>query len=207
MQSRLADLVARLAVKARPGLKRKLPGAMVVEVEGQLCLKVPATRGMFTLVDIEDAEMVLSRCWQARPGRNTWYASSDFGTHPDWIKIFLHRKILQCLPGTQVDHINGDGLDNRKKNLRLSTQSQNLGNSRLSRASTSGFKGVYWNKGKGRWTAEIGRGEHSRHAHLGHFHNIYDAARAYNAAAIAKWGEFARLNTLPETITTGEKKG
>ena len=215
MQSHLADLVARLAVKAHLWLRRKLPGAMVVEVEGRFCVKAPTTNGMFLLVDIEDAEMVLSHCWCAKrygsQANSTWYAERRIKISEPLYGIKRIIKLHQYLIGFEswVDHRNCDGMDNRRSNLRKCTRSQNQGNSRVSFTSKSGFKGVQWRKPSGnnrreRWVARIGGGK--RRVNIGSFQNPIDAARAYNAAAIAKWGEFARINNLPDITISGENE-
>lgn len=79
-----------------------------------------------------------------------------------------------------IDHINGERDDNRIGNLRAVTHSQNIGNSRLSRANTSGFKGVGWDKARGKWAARIK--VNYKFIHLGRFNNIKDAVAARLAA-------------------------
>jgi hypothetical protein len=104
----------------------------------------------------------------------------------------MHRQLIMPLKGLQVDHINGNGLDNRKANLRICTPSQNGCNrNRISR-SQSGFKGVRWLKERCNWRAEIGL--YSRHYNLGSFSSAIEAALAYDKAARELHGEFAHLN-------------
>jgi hypothetical protein len=108
----------------------------------------------------------------------------------------LHRLLLNAPPELQVDHINGDGLDNRRSNLRLATGSQNQGNSRKRRDGvTSQYRGVSWNKRAGKWQALLRR--EGKLQYLGYFSDEEAAARAYDAAALEQWGSFARLN-FPE---------
>ncbi len=104
----------------------------------------------------------------------------------------MHRIIMNAPVGKQVDHINHNGLDNRKENLRLATPAQNQANQKLSKANTSGFKGVSFDKKKKKWAAYIGK----QSRNLGRFLDIRDAARAYNDAAKLAYGEFAKLNPL-----------
>lgn len=104
----------------------------------------------------------------------------------------LHRIITGAKPGQFVDHINGDGLDNRTENLRVVTAGQNRANSRKDRDNKSGFKGVTWVKSSRKWMAQIVvNGE--RH-YLGVFTHKERAAKAYDRAAIHYHGEHAGLN-------------
>lgn len=93
-------------------------------------------------------------------------------------------------PERRIDHVNGDRSDNRLDNLRLASASENAANARLSRANTSGHRGVSWHKAAGRWNAKIVR--NGTTIHLGLFDRLEDAARAYRRAAHAIYGDFAR---------------
>lgn len=94
--------------------------------------------------------------------------------------------------GSDIDHIDNDRLNNRLENLRLAERSQNCANRRARRDGTSRFKGVCWKQQLGAWIAYAFTG--SQREHLGTFAREEDAARAYDAAAAARWGEYARLN-------------
>jgi hypothetical protein len=91
----------------------------------------------------------------------------------------------------EIDHINGDGLDNRRENLRICNHQQNSGN-QGPRGGSSRFKGVCWHKNHRIWAAFIGID--FKQKHLGHFHTEEEAARAYDVAALEHFGEFAKLN-------------
>lgn len=91
-----------------------------------------------------------------------------------------------------VDHINRDRSDNRRSNLRLCSLAENNRNGSIRSNNNSGFKGVSWDKARGKWQAGIGLNG-TRKA-LGRFDSAEDAARAYDAAALANYGEFAALN-------------
>lgn len=105
----------------------------------------------------------------------------------------MHREILGCKigDGILIDHENGDGLDNRRLNLRVASKMQNHRNTPKQRGSTSRFKGVSFHRGAQKWRAEI---KASARIYLGTFAAEEDAARAYDDAARKYFGEFARVN-------------
>lgn len=150
---------------------------------------VPLTRGKWAVIDLADLPLVQSRVWQAMPGKRTFYATSSDGP--------MHRLILGLGPGDRTpDHIDGDGLNNRRANLRLVSLSQNAANRRPIRGGASSFKGV--TSARGRWRARLVAKDGSRH-HLGYFDTEEAAGAAYDVAALAEWGEYARLNSPPES--------
>lgn len=119
------------------------------------------SRGMFAKIDDEDVERVLAQGrWQATLGYNTYYASTSFkipSTRKNR-KVLLHRFLLGCVEGDgkRVDHINEDGLDCQKQNLRLTDASANAFNrSHLLATNSSGEEGIYWSKQKQQWVGEI----------------------------------------------------
>lgn len=151
------------------------------------------SQGKVALVDDEDYEWLNQWKWYALVNnRGTFYAvRSEYG--PQKRKtIILHRVILIAPVGMHVDHINGDGLDNRRCNLRLSTNSENLSNRTRTKKNTSGFKGVYWYKSNKKWTAQIC--VNFRKIYLGMYDDPKEAAHAYDKAAIEHFGEFAKTN-------------
>ena len=133
--------------------------------------------------------------WHTLPGRRTYYAAHGFreaksGKHKF---IWMHRKILKAPKQYCVDHINHNGLDNRKANLRLATRSQSACNRRKTSTRTwSRYKGVSWRIHDKRWSAEIGINR--KHKFLGLFRDEAAAAKAYDAAARKYHGQFAVLN-------------
>jgi hypothetical protein len=157
---------------------------------------IPLTRGKVATIDADDAERVLQHKWYLQTNDDREYAAACHTTSPNQkIVIFMHRLILNAPKGVQVDHLDGDGLNNTRANLRLCTHAQNMANQRLRRATnTSGYKGVYWKKHAKQWCAQIKH--QGRKHHLGYYRNPEDAARAYDRAAITFFGEFARLNHL-----------
>lgn len=136
------------------------------------------------LIDTEDYAKVQSFKWHAR---------SDNGIEQSW-HVFctkLRKYLHQFLMGEGFDHINTDGLDNRKQNLRKATQQQNNRNRRKrSDGVTSKYKGVCFRKKTGRWLTQLNG------KHVGSFATELEAAQAYNTAAKTEHGEFALLNQL-----------
>jgi len=108
----------------------------------------------------------------------------------------MHRLLANTPPHLFCDHINHNGLDNRKQNLRNCTKAQNNRNKRPHRNSTSEYKGVHWNKDHKKWTARIYA--HGKAIHLGHFNDEKEAARAYDTAAKKYHRDFANLNLKSE---------
>lgn len=151
---------------------------------------IPLSRGLVALVDDADYGLALSAGpWYARPDGHTAYAQRTPKVDGRKITVLLH----SFLTGWDyVDHRDGNGLNNQRANLRLATASQNQGNQRRSGNNSSGYKGVGWHKPTKRWSAQIGLG--GRRHWLGTFTTAEDAARAYDAAAIEAWGDFAQPN-------------
>lgn len=104
----------------------------------------------------------------------------------------VSRLILNLSDKLFVDHINGDHLDNRKCNLRISTVKENSRNARIRNDNTSGFKGVSFFRRRGKYRAYINIDQKQKH--LGYFNNPEEAARAYDKAARFFFGEYACLN-------------
>ena len=104
--------------------------------------------------------------------------------------IMLHREILNCPKGRQVDHINGNTLDNRKENLRICTNAENRRNCKLSKNSTTGFKGVHWHSGMKKYQARIA--VNGRRYSLGFYETAKEAYLEYCINAIKYHGKFAR---------------
>jgi hypothetical protein len=132
--------------------------------------------------------------WYANPAKRTFYARKHFLRAGNHYSVTMHGLITGW---PLVDHRNGDGLDNRRENLRPATQSQNSANRAVS--NPSGYKGVNWYKRTGIWRATVQSAGKSKH--LGYFRTPEEAARAYDAAAFEVWGEYAVLNFPKELIT------
>ncbi len=149
------------------------------------CVSLFLVGGGATLVDSDIFESLLEREWSVTVKNGAVYARA---------KDFLHRVIFKPGKGLQVDHHNGDGLDNRRRNLRASNHQQNQWNAGPMAGKKSMYKGVSMTR-QGRWKAQI-RYSKSRH-YLGIFDTEEQAGRAYDASARLHHGEFARLN-FPE---------
>ena len=104
----------------------------------------------------------------------------------------MHSAILESHKGSDIDHIDGNGLNNQENNLRYSTHSQNMSNRGLDKNNKSGFKGVSWYQPSQKWQVKIA--VQGKQKHLGYYSDIEEAARAYDAAAKELHGEFAWLN-------------
>jgi hypothetical protein len=152
---------------------------------------VPLTQGAFAIIDAEDAPAVLRYKWHlSTKGYAIRARHKAEGVGPE--KVFLHRFVLGVESGVLVDHISGVKLDNRKANLRPATTSQNCANAGPHRDNSTGFRGVTVAPYGAGWTAAIMVGRKSKY--LGRFPTPELAARAYDAAAITWFGEFARCN-------------
>lgn len=150
--------------------------------------QIPLTQGLSAIVDITDFDWLNKWKWCALRDGRTFYAVR-FVRKGGAKLIRMHREIMELKNGEYADHINGDGLDNRKSNLRLATASQNGANRRLGINNCSGIKGVI-RLGNG-WNAQITF--HGKTKNLGHFADIESAKRQYQQAAIQLFGEFARV--------------
>lgn len=149
--------------------------------------------GNYALVDDKDYEWLSRWKWIASRENGHLYAfrtglSQNKKRGP---QLRMHRAILNAPKDKFVDHKNGNGLDNRRKNLRLCTQSQNQMNRGKTVKNTSGYKGVSWVKKDRRWKAQIK--VHGKKLYLGQFKTKEEAAEAYKQAAKKYHGEFHSL--------------
>lgn len=153
--------------------------------------EIELTKGYVAIVDDEDYERVNQYKWTLNKQKHTSYAK----TRIDNKVIYMHRLIMNE-PNMKVDHIDCNGLNNQKDNLRLATNSQNSSNkSGLNKNNTSGYRGVRWRKDRNKWSAEITYNKQK--IALGHYTDIKEAARAYNAKARELFGEFCgKLNDV-----------
>ena len=168
---------------------------------------IPLTQGKFAMVDDEDFEELNKHKWHTNNNGNTDYAIRDLPRDKQnkQRKLKMHRIILGLTnPKTLCDHKDGNGLNNQRGNLRVCTHKENCRNKSKRKMCSSKYKGVsaQIQKYKGiiykRWCARINIGNGNKT--LGAFpftpSGERDAAKLYNASALANFGEFARLNTI-----------
>lgn len=151
--------------------------------------------GKFAIVDPDDFDRLNIYKWHASKNAGIFYARRNLypkrkgkpGSIP------MHRQIMKAPAGFVIDHINYNGLDNRKANLRLANHSQNVCHRRkLNKSSYSRYKGIYFDKRIRKWCAQIG--VNRKFKQIGYFKDELEAAKAYDKAAQKYHGDFASLN-------------
>lgn len=158
------------------------------------------TQGKRAIIDDDDFERVSQFKWCAVRRFGLWYAER---AHPyknggrRRASIPMHRFVMNAPPGVDVDHKNGNGLDNRKSELRFATQIQNCQNRGKRKILSSKYKGVDWVPRDNRWRSRIT--VHGKTKQIGYFTSEIEAAAQYDFAARLFFGEFARPN-LPEGV-------
>jgi len=157
---------------------------------GDYC-KIPLTQGKYAKVDPEDYIWLSQFRWHSKVNKSSTYAVRSIRAAGRPKRIYMHRLIIDTPSHLVCDHINHNGLDNRKQNLRNCTIQQNNANV-LARGTSSRYKGVSWNKRRRRWFAYIKKD--GRQFNLGCFDKEIKAAKAYDEAARKHHGQFAALN-------------
>ncbi len=154
---------------------------------------VPLTRGFAAQIDTDDLDKVVGYNWFAVVQKHCIYAVRRVaGVKGKGSKVSMHRTIIQAREHEQVDHIDLNGLNNCKANLRIATPMQNTWNRRRNSANTSGLKGVCWNKASDKWQSQIKVNGKSKY--LGLFDTPELAHAAYCEAASRFHGDFARIS-------------
>lgn len=165
-----------------------------------MTIEIQLTKGYVAVIDDEDADLAQYK-WQAHwtnLGNRTIYASrKEYHSNGKSVTIYLHRIILsrilqrELIKSDKVDHVNLNGIDNRRQNLRLATHQENIRNCGIRRNNTSGHTGVTWAKREQKWCAYISI--NGKQIHLGYHVHFDDAKNAHDEAARLHFGEFARL--------------
>jgi hypothetical protein len=153
--------------------------------------EIPLTQGKVALVDDEDYAWLNQWKWYAKRCKNLFYATRTI--HPKGGKhynLLMHRVVLETPNGVDVDHVDHNGLNNQKFNLRHCTRAENSRNASKAKNRTSPFKGVYLGNGLIRASIRVDL----KLINIGCFNTHEEAARAYDKKAIEYFGEFAQLN-------------
>jgi hypothetical protein len=161
--------------------------------------EIPLTQNLSALVDDEDYAWLSEHKWYAHRSRrkhgDVWYAQRTERRDGKKVTIAMHQAILKPTGGQMPDHINGNGLDNRRSNLRLVTQQQN----QFNQATRGKYKGVFYKEDFiPPWGARIMHGGET--IYLGYYETAEEAARAYDTAALTLFGQYAKTNFTHETI-------
>ena len=155
--------------------------------------EIELTQGKMTLVDDEDFEELNRFKWHAHKEGTSFYALRfSYSPGGKRICIRMHREILKPPREMQCDHIDHNGLNNYRENLRICTSLQNHMNRQLNKNSTSGLKGVHWNKRCKKW--QVRMQINNKRKSVGYFLNKEEAGKAYDGMAKKYFGEFAHLN-------------
>jgi hypothetical protein len=149
---------------------------------------IPLTQGQQAIVDDEDYELLSRYKWQAHMNRSAYRPMGNVNGK----MVRMSRFIMQAPKGIEVDHINGNSLDNRRCNLRLATRSQNAANSRRHKDNAGRYKGVYKQTRNDTYIARVYY--QGRYIHLGTYSTDEEAARAYDDKAREVFGEYAKTN-------------
>jgi len=154
---------------------------------------VPLPHGLEAIIDVADISIVLDWNWHVRKDKNTLYAARNKLTDVNGKRgsTLMHRAIMKARVGLEVDHINGNGLDNRRINLRTCTKSQNQCNRKVSALSITGLKGVSLYKRDATWHARISH--NGKRLCLGYYKTPEEAHAAYCEASARLHGEFGRI--------------
>jgi hypothetical protein len=155
--------------------------------------KIKLTKGKYAIVDPEDYDKINQYNWYTKDNGYTFYAERKERIFCKKRSIRMHRQIMNAPKDKVVDHINRNGLDNRKENLQLVSQQENTWNSeRGANTGSSKYKGVNYDKAHQKYRATLCH--NSGKIHLGYFENETDAAHAFDEAAKKYRGRFAILN-------------
>ncbi len=155
--------------------------------------RIPLTQDKFAIVDDEDYEWLNQWKWCCVKIRRTFYAVRKTKIGKYWQTLYMHREILNTPQHLQVDHLNHNGLINKKDNIRNCTMKQNMRNRYPYTNTTSRYKGVCFYKRTKKWRAYL---QCEGFMHIGYYEKEIDAARAYNEKAKKIFGKYAYINKV-----------
>lgn len=186
-------------MKRKDGTKTRVLRPRIRQPHDPTIRHIALTQNQIAIVDAADYDWLMQWNWCAQKREDGRYYVLRYERLPVKRWIYMHRVLLNCKDNELADHKNGNGLDNRRENLRTTDYTGNSRNERMNKRNTSGFKGVGWMKelkrrNGGRWYACIV--VNAKRIFLGYHPTKEDAARAYNEAAIKHHGEFANLNKI-----------
>lgn len=162
-----------------------------IRVEGDIAI-IPLTQGKVAIIDAADIHLVEGHNWYAWKGvRGCFYARRNAKDGEDGVAFYMHKVISGIEGWNKTDHEDGDGLNNRRRNLRSASDSQNAFNTKRRKDNKSGVKGVCFDSGNGKWLAQLTA--NGRNRFRGLFDSKEEAAAAYAEAARIYHGEFMHL--------------
>lgn len=189
-------------VRCRGNVTPERAPGLIGRTRGRLSMKrIPLSQGKIAFVDDEDFVRLSWFQWFAYQSESgIWYARRNTDLGEPRKTVLMHRAVFGITElDPDIDHRDGDGLNNQKVNLRLATRSGNAANIKVRKDSQSGLKGVYWAPRHKKYSAQITTG--GKQIWLGYFKTAEEAARAFDRAAIKHHGEFARTNFPLEQYT------
>lgn len=158
---------------------------------------IPLTQGKSAKVDDSDYEWLSKWKWNAdRRKSGKWYARRSYYVNGKRLKAYMHVEIMSPARGLDIDHIDGDGCNNQRFNMRVVQHQQNTWNQKKRSNNVSGYKGVSWYNPSRKWRACIV--VDARQIHLGYYFDVLEAAKSYDQAASLYHGAYALLN-FPKT--------
>jgi len=159
-----------------------------------MAIEIRLTQNKVAIIDNEDYLLISKYKWQAQFQRGIWYAIATYSKNNRSTTIRMHRLIMNIESGVQIDHRDGDGLNNCRNNLRICTISQNRANSEKRTPASSKYKGVRFDKKSKKWMVRISCNNIRKY--LGSYKTEDEAAMIYNEQAKLLFGEFAKLNQV-----------
>jgi hypothetical protein len=181
-----------LYVKGHQSVKHRKDSRSIkpFKIDGVYCRVIPLTKGQWTIVWEPDYEWLMQRLWLANPNRVGGYYARTCAREEDGknLHVDMHQILLPLPSGMEVDHKNGNTLDNRRDNLQPATKGQQAQNKKRYRNNTTGMKGTTVDQGRPRARISVG----GKRIELKHDGTLKGAGSAYKDAAIKCFGKFAR---------------